>query len=466
MIIVLVKKFVPKALMQQNQQLTLIDSTLEVVEQIGYFLLNPTFSNAVAGISTEQVGLRNCVFYHSKKMKLKEKLIANRLTVALQQALIQNELLDVRGYCLKVQYSKLYGCSYTWVDIPNVQIKYKLISKDKFDYTSCVVFKGLSSSVYSKLEAHEFYLSEFNQALKAVKNCTMLAPKLNNQGALVYPLVDNDLNDRLKFNDANDVKQLLMSYKGLEVPLTSSISYNPAKFPNILLAGEIGGGKTYTCVALACEMALQGYEISIIDGKDADLAYLGSSFLPSSRTATTGESALRLLRSYVKNMNSRYIEMKKVREKQPEGHILTDFRSFQLCPKMLFIDEFASILTQLNTKQAKEATSLLKQLVLKNRQSGCFVCISTQQPNAKIIDTDVRDNLMLRIFMGEPKTEVKTMLFGSNVELPDPLDGQGVGFVQFAGSDVVQAFRSTTLPIDKMKLYKLVKECMKSQLVI
>ncbi|MBW7986614.1 AAA family ATPase [Lactobacillus helveticus] len=458
----LVKRFVPRALMQQRQQTTLLDDLLEVVGSVGYLLVDPTFSSAIANVSSERNFWRNLFFYHSKKMRLKEVWTADKLAVALQESLVQNKLFDVRGYGTKVQYSKIYGTSFTWIDIPNIKIKYKWNLND-FDYTSCVIFKGLSSSVYSKLKAHDFYLSELNQALKKVRNCTMLAPKLNGQGALVYPLVDNASNDRLVFNNVNDVRKLLMPYKNFEVPLTSSISYNPANFANVLLAGKIGGGKTYTCVALACEMALQGYEISIIDGKDADLAFLVSSFLPSSRTATTGESALKLLKNYVKDMDSRYTKMKKIRKEQPKGHILTDFRSFHLKPKMLFIDEFASILTQLDNKQAKEATYLLKQLVLKNRQSGCFLCLSTQQPNAKIIDTDVRDNLMLRIFMGEPKTEAKTMVFGSNAELPDPLDGKGVGFVQFAGSDVVQAFRSPTLPTDKMKLYELVKDCMKMQ---
>lgn len=451
--------------MQQNNQATLVDDLVEVVEQIGYFLLNPTFSSKVAGISTEQVGLHNLLFYHSTKMRFKERVIANRLTVALQEALIQNELLEIRGYGSKVQYSKLYGCSYTWVDIPNVQIKYKWKSNSQFDYSSYVVFKGLSSRVYSQLKNHDFYLDEFNQAIRSVKDCDLLTPRLNKEGFLVYPLVDNTSNNRLIFTDITKLKSILKMYKGFEIPLTAAISYNPANFANVLLAGKIGGGKTYTCVALACEMALQGYEISIIDGKDADLAYLGSSFLPFNRTATTGTDALNLLQNYVKAMDNRYLEMKKIRKKQPGGHILTDFRAFGLKPKMLFIDEFASILTQLNSKQVKEATRLLKQLVLKNRQAGYFVCISTQQPNAKIIDTDVRDNLMLRIFMGEPKTEVKTMVFGSGVELPELelLDGQGVGFIQFAGSDIVQAFRSPTLPTDKMELYELVKDCMKMQ---
>ncbi len=332
----LVKRFVPKALMQQNQHSSMLDDIAEVVLRLGYFLLNPTFSNAVAGISTEQVGLHNLFFYHSTKMKFKERVIANRLTVALQEALIQNKLLDIRGYGSKVQYSKLYGCSYTWVDIPNVQIKYKWKSNSQFDYSSYVVFKGLSSRVYSQLKTHDFYLDEFNQAIKSVKDCDLLTPKLlNNKGFLVYPLVDNTVDDRLIIKNVTNLKMVLASYKDFRIPLTPSIEYDPTKYANILLAGEIGGGKSYACVALACEFALRDYQISIIDGKDADLAYFGDTFLPDGRTATTGESALKLLREYVKNMDSQYTKMKKIRNKSPEGHILTDFRAFGFKPRML-----------------------------------------------------------------------------------------------------------------------------------
>lgn len=448
--------------MQQNQQTTIVEDICEVVGSIGYFLLNPTFSSKIANVSAERNLGRNILFYRSKKMKLKEALIASKLEVVLQESLIQNNLTDPRGLGTKVQYSKIYSTSFSWMEIPNVKIKFKWISEKQFDYSSCVILDDLSSSVYSKLQAHNYYLNEFNQSLKSVRNCTLLAPKLDDKGALIYPLVDNTANDRLIFKDINTLKSILAPYKGCEIPLTASIKYNPAEYANILLAGGVGKGKSYTCVSTLCEMALKGYSLSIIDGKDADLAFLGSAFLPSSRTATTGESALRLLRSYVKEMEDRYIKMKEIRNKSPKGHILTDFRSFNLKPKMLFIDEFASILVQLTPKQAKEATTLLKELVLKNRQAGCFVCISTQQPNARIIDTDVRDNLMLRIYMGDPKSETKTMMFGAGAELPDHLDGPGVGFVQFAGSDVVQAFRSPTLPGDKMQLYDLVKECLNS----
>lgn len=460
----LIKKFVPRALMQERQQTDLLSDGLELVGQLGYMVLNPTFCSSVANVSTEQTHLQNFVFYHSKKMKWSEKKVADKLTVALQEAFIQNNLYDVRGLGTKVQYSKLYGSSYEWVEIPKIKIKYKWISKKSYDYTSCLVLKDLSSSVYSKLVAHDYYVDELNQALKRVKNCTLLAPSVNSKGWLIYPLVDNTANNRFSFKTVNDLKKKLKETKSFEIPLTPSITYNPSEYANILLAGSVGGGKSYTCLSLLCMMALQGFSLYVIDGKDADLAFVGKQFLPEGHTAVNGEDALDLLRNYVNSMDLTYVQMDKLRKKAPQNHLMSDFRSYNMKPKFLFIDEFASIQTQLNPKQKKEAAALLKQLILKNRQSGCFVCLATQQPNSKILDTDVRDNLMLRIFLGQPKTEVKTMMFGAGAVLPEKaVDGKGVGYIQFADKDDISVFHSATLPESSNDLYEFVKECLKNQ---
>lgn len=450
--------------MQEHQQTSLLNDGLEFVGQVGYMVLNPTFCSSVANISTEQTYLRNFLFYHSNKMVWNEKKVADKLTVALQEAFIQNGLYDVRGLGTKIQYSRLYGNSFEWIEIPNIQIKYKWLSKKSFDYTSCVVLKSLTSSVYSKLVAHDYYVAELNQALKHVKNATLLAPSVNSQGWLVYPLVDNTANNRFSFKSVNALKKKLQETKSFEIPLTPEISYNPAKYANILVGGSVGGGKSYTCVSLLCMMALKGFALYVIDGKDADLGFIGKQFLPQGHTAINGEDALNMLRNYVKSMDLTYVRMNKLRKKAPQNHLMSDFRSYNLKPKFLFIDEFASIQTQLNPKQKKEAAALLKQLILKNRQSGCFVCLATQQPNSKILDTDIRDNLMLRIFLGQPKTEVKTMMFGAGAVLPEKaVDGKGVGYIQFADKDDISVFHSATLPESSNDLYEFVKECLKNQ---
>lgn len=134
-------------------------------------------------------------------------------------------------------------------------------------------------------------------------------------------------------------------------------------------------------------------------------------------------------------------------------------------PSMLFIDEWAAILTQMDSKSAKEADSLLKELILKNRQSGNLVCISLQHPNAKNINSEVRDNLLCRIFTGKPQDEVKRMMFGSGIELPDiPFSEPGEGFIQIAGNiQIPVLFKSPTLPKDKNDLYDFMAKALSNQ---
>lgn len=445
-------------------------SISEVVLSMGYLLLNPTAKSTIANVSSEQTFFRNYLFYRKSKMTFKEICVANAITVKVQEALVQNELYDLRGYGQKAQYSMVYGTSFQWVDIPTTKVKYKWLNDRIYDFSSSLIL-SCSSSVYSLLKAHDFYLAELNQAIKQIGNFTLLAPALTENGDLVYQLLDAKADDRFKWNSLKDLRNLLCSktaFSGIltkdkySIPLTPQIVWNPAEYPNLLLAGAIGGGKTYACTSIMCEMSLRGYEIYVIDGKDADLAYFGNAFLPSGRTATTGKSALNLLKKYFLEMEDRTRKMKQLREQDPKGHMLDDFRAFNLRPKMLFIDEFASIITDLKAdkdgkKLASEANSLLKRLILKNRQSGCFITISTQSPNAKTIDTDQRDNLLLRIFMGQPRDEVKRMVFGSGVELPKidfvtkSKDGKskkiaGLGFIQFAGQDEIKVYHSATLP--------------------
>ena len=67
----LIKKFVPRALMQDHLKSTLLDDALEVVGSVGYFLLDPTFKSTVANISSERTFFHNFLFYRSNKMNIK-----------------------------------------------------------------------------------------------------------------------------------------------------------------------------------------------------------------------------------------------------------------------------------------------------------------------------------------------------------------------------------------------------------
>ena len=84
----LTKKFTPRALLQQKKSASLAADLGEVVLQLGYFFLNPTFKSRIGGVSAEQAWLKRGFNYFKNKMSLKEQIIANKLTVAVQEALL------------------------------------------------------------------------------------------------------------------------------------------------------------------------------------------------------------------------------------------------------------------------------------------------------------------------------------------------------------------------------------------
>lgn len=452
MIIVLVKKFVPKALMQQNQKNTLVDDLCEVVGSVGYLLFDPTFSSAIANVSSERNFWRNLFFYHSKKMRLKEVWTADKLTVALQESLVQNKLFDIRGYGTKVQYSKVYGTSFTWIDIPNIKIKYKWNLND-FDYTSCVIFKGLSSSVYSKLKAHDFYLSELNQALKKVGNCTMLAPKLNGQGALVYPLLDINNSVRLDFTSYakmhSDLKRVTSG-----IPLMKNFSL--LKLDHTLITARTGMGKSFLAFALSAELGnccIQYY----LDPKHSDLSSFGR-FLGSSRYADNSSDIDTKLDDLVKLMQKRYAIMRKMADKHPRRYVGASADQFGFKPIVIFFDEVSAYLAS-----SKKGIKYLKKLLMLGRQAQIFIVLILQDPRAtNNLPSTIKDQTGIRIALGELTGTLAGLVFGSGTILPVGSRNVGEGYIQLDGGEP-QLFEAPKMPRTSLALYDLMKEALKNQ---
>src|SRR5699024_2712477 len=81
----------------------------------------------------------------------------------------------------------------------------------------------------------------------------------------------------------------------------------------------------------------------------------------------------------------------------------------------LFIvfDQVAVDMSEASKDIASEIDSYMKQIVMKGRQAGVFMILTTQQPNAKTISTDIRDQLGLRVGLGTLSNEAERMVFGS-----------------------------------------------------
>lgn len=455
----LVKRFVPKALMQQNQKNTPLDDGLEVVEQFGYFLLNPTFKSIVANVSTERAFWRNILFYHSKEMSLKERLIADKLTVAIQEALINGNVYDVRGFGTKVMYSPLYGTSFQWIDIPEVRVKCKNFPNGDFDFTSCLLVKPTSSQL-TKLQGHNYYLDEFNQALTSDKTAKfmLLAPSLVN-GWLKYPLLDIEANTRLDFTNYEKMQRSLKDFTG-GLPLMKNFVLS--KMAHMLITARTGLGKSFLAFALSAELGSTGnkYIQYYLDPKHSDLSNFGR-FLGSRRYADTIEGIDTKLEELVKLMQKRYAIMRKMADKHPRRYVGASADQFGFKPIVIFFDEVSAYLAS-----SKKGINYLKKLLMLGRQASIFCVLILQDPRAtNNLPSTIKDQAGIRIALGELNGTLAGLVFGSGIVLPDVPRGIGKGYIQVNGGEV-QLFDAPMMPTDSANLYELMKRCLAGQTIL
>ena len=72
---------------------------------------------------------------------------------------------------------------------------------------------------------------------------------------------------------------------------------------------------------------------------------------------------------------------------------------YNLKPIVIIFDEVDAAMEE-DKKIGKEIESYLKQLILKSRQAGIFIVLSTQKPNVEAFSTVIRDQIGLRAALG------------------------------------------------------------------
>lgn len=449
----LVKRFVPRALMQ-DRQTNDFNSLVEVPLQLGYFLLNPTYNSTVANVSSEQSFFRNFIFYHKEKMNLKERMVADRLTVAVQEALVRGGVYDVRGLGTKVMYSPLYGNSFQWVDIPEVKVKYKRLSNGEFDFTSCLMINPFSSQL-TELEGKKFLLEELNQACINVKKgrFTLLEPTLVN-GWLKYPLLDNEASVRLDFTSYTKMQECLGNFTD-GIPLMKSLTLS--KLDHALITSRTGLGKSFLAFSLSAELGKSCVQY-YLDPKHSDLSSFGR-FLGRGRYADNSEEIDIKLEELVKLMQKRYSIMRKMSDENPKKYVGASASTYGFKPVVIFFDEVSAYLTS-----SKKGVKALKKLLMLGRQAQIFIVLILQDPRSSTdnLPSTIKDQTGVRIALGKLSGTLTSLVFGSGVVLPEVPRGVGKGYIQVDGGEV-QLFDAPAMPVNSVELYELMKQSLAGQ---
>ena len=218
----------------------------------------------------------------------------------------------------------------------------------------------------------------------------------------------------------------------LDIDLGYGVNYNPIKCPHILVSGGTGSGKSVFISFLILELLKRQSTVYIADPKNSDLGSL-SYYFGEEYVATTPNNISRIVRQVLEQLHERYQYM---RENFQYG---ANFSEHGFKPIWLIFDEMGAFQASGTDKKSKEVIvevmDGIKQIILLGRQAGVFILISAQQMRAETLNTDLRDNLGLRIALGANSSEGYRMVFGSATPKNlKPIEVKGAGYLYMQGS--------------------------------
>lgn len=213
------------------------------------------------------------------------------------------------------------------------------------------------------------------------------------------------------------------------LPLSNNLSWNILKQPHLLLAGVTGSGKTTFLNYLIIEMKKMQADIYICDPKRSDLASL-KNILGAEYVASDVNNIAKLSRFVKEKMEQRFLDYKENADNFVYGYSFVDY---QLNPIFILFDELGAFRASADKKVFAETMANLTEVILKGREMGVFCVLSTQQPNANNIPTELRDNLSVRIALGNMSSEAYQMVFGENIKDLSSVSAVGVGYIYLDG---------------------------------
>lgn len=194
------------------------------------------------------------------------------------------------------------------------------------------------------------------------------------------------------------------------------------RHPHALFAGNSGSGKSYLLYSVIYKMLAETSKknIFICDGKFDELEELAKVQFGLSRVARTAEEIADFVELVGFKMEDRY--------KQKQRN---------LEPIFLVIDEYAALQLALDKKKMVEVNQNLKNIVLKGRASNVHCLIAMQRVEGSSIDLAIRDNMAVRVMLGNVSKENFSMMFGESRNDKDIIKrDRGQGYIKIDGTDL------------------------------
>ena len=290
--------------------------------------------------------------------------------------------------------------------------------KDKADIRYTIKDEILEINIYLNGSQFDEKLKQSREKLEDIFNTSISSMSMD-FGKLSY---------KISFKGIERLRTIQYIPKAIKLDNSRMWDYN--SIPHGLIAGATGSGKTYFLNYIICSLLYNQADITFVDPKNADIKAIGQ-VVNKDKTAYKEEEILKLVEDFSNEMTARQEIIGN------SGKVNATYLDFDMKPMFLIFDELAAF--KAGVKEKKTATDVenqLKKIILMGRSTGNFVILVAQQPNANVIETGIRDQLGLKVALGNIKNELRLMMFGAEIKL-HTLDStqKGVGYISIAGGE-------------------------------
>ncbi|MCL9747438.1 FtsK/SpoIIIE domain-containing protein [Staphylococcus aureus] len=292
----------------------------------------------------------------------------------------------------------------------------------EYDYYPSFFYKrkGKSFIIHVKKDGSRFqddYL-ELESIIEPMFNCELIEKKHIGR-YLKYVFMPLKYKKRIVMNGRQSSE--LMKYD-TKIALTQQIVWDFVKAPHALITGITGGGKTYLLFYIIRELFRRKAEVRLLDPKISDLSFM-KNVIGDNKVADTKGQILKQLREANDEMEQRF----KLMNESERYKIGNDFRNFDLPPYFIVFDEVTAFTSTLNKKELQEMNDYLVNIIMKGRQAGVFMFLTVQRPDADVIKGNIRDQLGLRVSLGNLSDDGYRMTFGQTDKDFQPIHESEIG---------------------------------------
>ncbi|HBZ6337874.1 TPA: DUF87 domain-containing protein [Listeria monocytogenes] len=305
-------------------------------------------------------------------------------------------------------------------------------TKEKIRYFPKVYYRFKDGLIHIHVE---ITMGQYQEQLLRLENkletglyCE-LTDKILKDSYVEYILLYDTINSRITIDD-------VQAQNG-QLKLMDNVWWSYDSLPHMLIAGGTGGGKTYFILTIIEALLQTNATIYVLDPKNADLADL-ETVMPN--VYYKKEDMIDCLNQFYDEMMLRN-ETMKLMDGYKTGK---NYAYLNLPAHFLVFDEYTSFMEMIG-RDSIEVMSKLKQIVMLGRQSGFFLILACQRPDAKYLGDGIRDNFNFRVALGRMSELGYNMMFGENDKdfFLKPIKGRGYVDV---GTSVISEFYTPLVP--------------------